>query len=209
MQWWGVWALLIVGVTIVAYGWLSDRVRAKREAAAIPDGGPQPAYITEVTPAEADLDPKRRAEIEGLLADAPQIDACLPDPSFVTDRPNAWAVLDRPVVLACSGRIELIRDLLPVVSKANAAQRPLVVLAAGFSTEVLRDLAANAATGTLRNLPLTVSEAELAKAAELTGSQVVPIADLHAGYLPDDTLGTATLWVSDAATSWVVAGEQG
>ena len=152
--WWGIVAVLAVGVAVVAYGWLSDRTATRRRERALaspPGGGPVPAYVT---------GPPR-------------------------SRP--------PAELDDAGRAAL-REALP-----DAA-----TVAAAFGPTLLRTLAANAAHRAFANLPVALDAAGREAVCAATGAAPVPAADLHAGYVPADALGTCRAWIADQNVSWIV-----
>lgn len=84
------------------------------------------------------------------------------------------------------------------------------MLVARTCTEpVLGTLRANAVTGRVAVLPISVSDTvTLRRAVALTGGLLVPALDLRSGYLPDAVWGTCARWTCDLTTSWVrLAGE--
>ncbi len=206
--WWGIAAILVVGVAVVAYGWLSDRRadRARREAlASPPSSGPVPAYLTLDAATHATVAPvlteaERRALPE-RLKDASAIAAGRPSDDFVTDPP--WTVLRSPAVLVCPAELSDIRDLIPAVTSLEP-HRSLVVAALSFDADLLTTLAVNFTQHALVALPITGDDDLLTQICDATRARRVPLADLHAGYLRADSLGTCGLWVSDARRSFVL-----
>lgn len=221
--WWGVVAVLVVGIAIVAYGWLSDRAETRRRIAEVaappkrdipgfvPDSRP-PEYLSElqalVRPDElppTDLDVDARHALTERLSAAPTFPAGWPSRHFVTDASTGWCVLKMPLVLVCLDPLATIRELLPALERARFTARSLVVVAPDVPSEVVATLRANMIQGKLTCLVLTLADPELRhEIATLTGGRSVPREDLQAGYLPDSALGTCATWVADEDDSWVL-----
>ena len=93
-----------------------------------PGANQEDAKSTDLTDAE-------RASITQQLAD-PQtvtVDAGYASRDFITDSSSAWAVLDRPAVLACGDAIESFRELISTLEKLILSKTPLVVVAPGIA----------------------------------------------------------------------------
>jgi hypothetical protein len=214
-QWWGVGAVFVLGAVIVVYGWLSDRMASKRRAAelreapqtSIPDL-PTPQYVVDLPVRDTELTNAERAEVAAKLATAEKLPGGFASADFTTDRPSQQMILDGPLILVAENALNDLRELLPAIRLAKAKDRPLVVAAPGFGQRLLEELAANAAMGTMRLGPVVMERTAQEALSTLAGAQLVPSADLHAGYLPAENLGECQLWASDAAHSWIVAGAQ-
>ncbi len=70
-------------------------------------------------------------------------------PYFVTDPETMEAVLERPFVLIHEGKIRAIADLLPLLERAAASGRPLLIVAEDVEGDVLATLVVNKLRGTL------------------------------------------------------------
>lgn len=220
---WGIVAVLVIGTAVVVYGWLSDRAAARREAEElhrpperdIPRFHPEevrPHYLSEleaVTRPEGVAPTTLAADARHLLTErvkgAPSFPAGWPNRGFITDRDTGWCVLDSPLVLVCAEPVTTMRELLPAVRLAKAADRPLVVVAPEVSGEVTGTLRANLIQATFAALPVELADPGLRRSlCSLTGGDLAGGQDLRAGYLPRASLGDCETWVSDEDTSWVL-----
>ena len=114
------------------------------------------------------------------------------------------AVMGTHVVALCGEPVLTVRELLPVVERAQRAGRPLVVAAPEFSTEVIDTLAANTVRGKEQCIPVVVTADQSAQITEHTLATALPHSDLQAGWVPEAALGTVETWVSDRNRSWMV-----
>lgn len=210
IAWWGIVAVLVVGVAVVAYGWLSDRRvtrQREQELAAAPGDGPVPAYVTGPPRSRpsTELDDRERDALRQQLRDAATVAAGRPADDFVTDPTTGWSVLRAPSVLVCADEVTDVRDLIAVIRRLEPDRPPLVVVAPAFGPTLLRTLAANAAHQAFVNLPIALDGAGRETVCAATGAEPIAPADLHAGYVPADALGTCQAWVADEHTSWIVS----
>ena len=83
--------------------------------------------------------------VEGLQFDRGYI-----SPYFVTDAEKMEAVLDDPLILLYDGKLNLMKDLLPVLEQAARAGQSLLVVAEEVEGEALATLVVNKIRGTLR-----------------------------------------------------------
>ncbi|MFT3860774.1 hypothetical protein [Micropruina sp.] len=223
MDWWGIGVILAVGITVVAFGYLDDRRKTRERDAAmaappqrdIPRFEPThstPEYLNELTArqrphklASTDLSELTRTDLKAAQASAASVAAGIATTSFVTDGPTGWAVATDPVVAVLSGRVDTVRELLPLLERAQCAKRPLVLAAPGFSPEVLDTLAANTVQGKQQCLPVVVNAEQAERLSALTLARPLSHSDLQAGWLPDEALGSIDTWLSDRTTSWLIA----
>jgi chaperonin GroEL len=83
--------------------------------------------------------------VEGLQFDRGYI-----SPYFVTDAEKMEAVLETPLVLLYDGKLNVMKDLLPVLEQAARAGQSLLVVAEDVEGEALATLVVNKIRGTLR-----------------------------------------------------------
>lgn len=222
MDWWGIAIILVAGTAVVVYGYLDDRRKTRERDAAmaappnrdIPRFEPTdepPQYLSELEarrrPAglpSSELTDQQRTTVKASLASAPSIKAGIPHDRFVTDAASGWAVASDPLVAVCADPVTTVRELLPLLEKAQAAGRALVVASPGFGAEVLDTLAANTVRGKEQCIPVTVTADQAAQITEHTLATAIPHSDLQAGWAPDESLGTVETWVSDRSRSWMV-----
>lgn len=222
--WWGIPAILVLGIALVAFGWWWDRRRRLRDAAAerrspdraIPgqDGeASDPAYTTADDLAAAAAERTRRPEPPDAAAllsrrdEAATLPGGTPDTVFLTLHRRGLAALVDPLVLVTDAAVESERALLPLLERAGATSRTLVVVAPEFSGGALGTLRANVVTGRVAVLPVELADPdEQRRAVALTGGRLVAGEDLLSGYLPEDAWGTCAGWVSDLDESWIITG---
>lgn len=215
--WWGIPVILVVGIAVVWFGWWYDRRRNQREANAVRkapdrslpgvDAGRTPAYVT-----EHDLTTLSSAEAltgdpHGFIArrtEAPSLPGGT-HPVFLEDAGAHLATLAAPLVLVTESTVTDDRLLLPLLRHAQQAARPVVLVANGFTPEVVGTLRANALTGRIASLPITLSDPrDLRRAVSLSGGRLVDADDLASGFLPEQVWGTCQGWVCDDEDSWVI-----
>jgi hypothetical protein len=224
----GIAVLIVVGLGVIVFGALWDRVRNKRRAAQMlappprvipqfhPDT-PAPQYLSELQarrpPQEpagmsADLTAVERSAIQAQLAAAETvtIKAGYASRDFVTDKATSWAVLDQPSILVCADPVESVRELLSVLDKTAARQLPLVVLAPQVAPDVLATLEVNVIQRKVRALVVTCGQPALGDVARASGAVAQDRTDRQSGYLPDDQLGHCERWVSTKSASHLIVG---
>ena len=223
MDWWGIAAILVIGIVVVVYGYIDDRRRTRERDAAMaappkrdiprfePDAEP-PRYLSELeartrpaglpSPELSDAD---RTALKRALGSAPSIGAGIANDRFVTDSPSGWAVADQPLVASFADPVDTVRELLPLLEKAQRNGRSLVLAAPRFSAEVLDTLAANTVQGKAHCLPVVVTADQSAQVTEHTLAEPLSHTDLQAGWVPDDHLGTVDRWVADRGHSWLLS----
>ncbi len=231
---WGIVAVLVIGIAVIAYGYADDRRRTRERNAAmqappkrdIPGFRPEapaPEYLSELTArrppdeaASANRPPTRptpaAAGLERLV-DALDPKAALPlgypDAGFATDSASRRAVLTNPLVLVAADPVETLRELLPVIERARAVDRPLVLVAPAIAAPVVDTLRANLVQRHFTSLPLVTDDAALrARIATATGANQISGDDLRAGYVPPDTFGTVPAWVATKDSSWMLDAAQ-
>jgi chaperonin GroEL len=83
--------------------------------------------------------------VEGL-----QFERGYKSPYFVTDNNTMSSVLVEPLLLLVDGRINQIKDLLPILESVSQQQKSLLVIAEDFGDEVLSTLVVNKMRGILK-----------------------------------------------------------
>lgn len=200
---WGIPVVVVVGVLLVVIGWWWDRRRALASGEALSDRS-----ITEEELSDAalplSLPDEDLSALLGARGAAATLPAGLADSAFLTHPGRGVAAVRDALVLVTDAHLDDDRLVLPLLEAARSRQRPLVLMAAGYSYRLLGTLRANAVTGRVTTLPLELADPGLQRrAASLCGGLVVPAADLRSGWLPDQVWGSAAGWVADAEDSWV------
>jgi chaperonin GroEL len=83
--------------------------------------------------------------VEGL-----QFERGYKSPYFVTDNNTMSSVLVEPLLLLVDGRINQVKDLLPILESVSQQQKSLLVIAEDFGDEVLSTLVVNKMRGILK-----------------------------------------------------------
>jgi chaperonin GroEL len=83
--------------------------------------------------------------VEGL-----QFDRGYKSPYFVTDNNTMSSILTEPLLLLVDGKINTVKDLLPILESVSQQQKSLLVIAEDFGDEVLSTLVVNKMRGILK-----------------------------------------------------------
>ena len=146
--------------------------------------------------------------VEGM-----QFDRGYTSPYFVTDAEKMEAVLDDPCILLTDRKLNVLKDLLPLLEQAAKAGRPLLLVAEDFEGEALATLIVNHMRGVLKNVAVKAPgfgdrrKAMLGDMAVLTGGQLV---SEELGNRLEDvplaSLGRARRVVVDKDTTTIIGG---
>jgi hypothetical protein len=214
------WRIIVgaaaLGALALTLALLSDRrSRRRRQQEALPPdrtvpglaAGAVPAYVSaeaaNTPPRDRPLPPIPAAERDTLrgAGTTPQLGSGWADLRFVTDQESGWAVLHDPLVIVVD-EVGSVRELLPLVEKAGALDRPLVVVAGEMEADALDTLAVNVVQQKRRALVVKHPASELRGVALELGVDVVDRSSLQAGWCPPATFAHVTVWVSSVSGSW-------
>jgi chaperonin GroEL len=112
--------------------------------------------------------------VEGM-----QFDRGYTSPYFITDAEKMEAVLEDPYVLLTDRKVNLLKDLIPLLEQVAKSGRPVLFVAEDFEGEALATLIVNQIRGVLKSLAVKAPgfgdrrKAMLADMAVLTGGQLV------------------------------------
>ncbi|MGE5582964.1 MAG: chaperonin GroEL [Bacillota bacterium] len=112
--------------------------------------------------------------VEGMQFDRGYI-----SPYMVTDSERMEAILDEPYILITDKKVNLIKDLLPILEKIIQRGKPLLLIAEDVEGEALATLVVNKLRGTLNVVAVKAPgfgdrrKAMLSDIAIVTGGQVV------------------------------------
>ena len=207
----GVVVALGVGVPLLLEAvWLDSRRRRQRDAelASAPvRGAPEvdavvPRYIS-----QHDIDAMAAPGVSGPAAGPPAGGVRLGfghlDEDFATGGGVAqWGDV---LVLMVADDVTAMREILVPLAGAST-DHPLVRVAGGFHPDVLAALKANRRATHMPVVAVQANAAELLQLQDVVGGQVLSGADLKSGWLPQDALGRARTWRSDARSITVVGG---
>jgi chaperonin GroEL len=125
------------------------------------------------------VEESRTTETQLEVVEGMQFDRGYLSPYFVTDAEKMEAVLEEPYVLLCDRRINILKDLIPLLEQIAKAGRPLLVVAEDIESEALATLVVNQVRGVLKSAAVKAPgfgdrrKAMLADMAVLTGGMVV------------------------------------
>jgi chaperonin GroEL len=146
--------------------------------------------------------------VEGL-----QFDRGYLSPYFVTDPGNMEAVLDNPFILISDRKLNILKDMLPLLEQVAKSGRPILFIAEEIEGEALATLIVNQIRGVLKSVAVKAPgfgdrrKAMLQDIATLTGGQL--ISEELGSKLEDVTLeqlGHATRVVVDKDNTTIVGG---
>ena len=211
----GLVALLVVGVTVIVFGAVADRVKNRRRAAAmlappersIPNlspNAPPPRYLSELQARRppAGAAPAGSAAPAAVLEAATKVPAGYASRDFVTA--DGQAVLDDPLVLVCADPVATVRELLPVLEQVLRAGRPLALVAPELAPEVIGTLEVNVIQRKVALVAVVADEPARTTIARVTGAEPVDRADRQSGYLTPAQLGHVAQWVSTRDATYLV-----
>ena len=216
MEWRIIVGAAALGALALMLAFLSDRrSRRRREQESLPPDRPVPGLVAAAAPtylsAEQANTPPPDAPDQALAAgeretlsaarSTPQLASGWADARFVTDQESGWAVLHDPLVVVVD-EVGSVRELLPLVEKAAAADRPLVVVTGGMDADILDTLAVNVVQRTRHALVVRHPPEDLRQAALDLGVDVVDRTSLQAGWCPPTFFSPVIVWVSSQSGSW-------
>jgi chaperonin GroEL len=146
--------------------------------------------------------------VEGL-----QFDRGYLSPYFVTDSNTMEAVLEEPYILLSDRKLNILKDMLPLLERVAKATRPILFVAEDIENEALATLIVNQIRGVLKSAAVKAPgfgdrrKAMLQDIAVLTGGQVI---SEELGIKLEDVrleqLGRATRVVVDKENTTIIGG---
>ncbi|MBP7610938.1 MAG: chaperonin GroEL [Steroidobacteraceae bacterium] len=146
--------------------------------------------------------------VEGM-----QFDRGYTSPYFITDPEQMEAVLDDPYVLLTDRKINLLKDLIPLLEQVAKSGRPILFVAEDFEGEALATLVVNQIRGVLKSVAVKAPgfgdrrKAILTDMSVLTGGELV---SEELGKRLEDvqlaSLGRAKRVVVDKDTTTIIGG---
>jgi len=146
--------------------------------------------------------------VEGM-----QFDRGYTSPYFVTDAEKMESVLEEPYVLLTDRKVNVLKDLIPLLEQVAKSGRPLLLVADDFEGEALATLIVNQIRGVLRCVAVKAPgfgdrrKSMLADMAALTGGELV---SEELGLKLEDVqltqLGRAKRVVVDKDTTTIIGG---
>ncbi len=112
--------------------------------------------------------------VEGL-----QFDRGYLSPYFVTDTSTMEAVLEDAYVLICDRKLNMLKDIIPLLEQVAKSARPILIIAEDIEGEALATLIVNQIRGVLKNAAVKAPgfgdrrKAMLQDIATLTGGQLI------------------------------------
>jgi hypothetical protein len=222
MDWRFVIGAAVLGALAITLAVLADRRsrRLRRQAAMPPDRtiprlaeDAVPVYVsgedanTPPPGADAVLSPEEHERLLSGSTSSSRLATGWADPRFVTHRSLGWAVLHDATVVVVDA-VGSVRELLPLVEKATAAGRPLVVITGSIAPDALDTLAVNVVQRHREAVVVTHPAENLRTAALDLGVDVLGRTSLQAGWAPPAMFAHVGDWVSSKDSSWyLVAAE--
>jgi chaperonin GroEL len=146
--------------------------------------------------------------VEGM-----QFDRGYLSPYFVTDAEKMEAILDDPYVLLCDRKINILKDLIPLLEQIAKSGAPLLVIADDIEGEALAMLVVNQLRGVLKSAAVRAPgfgdrrKAMLQDIAVLTGGIVISEdAGLTLEGVRVEQLGRAERIVIDKESTTIIGG---
>lgn len=219
MDWRIVIGAAVLGALAMTLAVLADRrSRRRREQASMPPDRIIPRLAEDAVPAyvsgeEANKPPPGAVEVlspdehERLLAasSSSHIASGWADPRFVTHPGLDWAVLHGAMVVVVEA-VGSVRELLPLVEKATAAAKPLVIVTGSIDPDALDTLAVNVLQRHRQAVVVRLPADDLRAAALDLGVDVVSRTSLQAGWAPPVMFAHVDDWVSSKGSSWHLSG---
>jgi chaperonin GroEL len=147
------------------------------------------------------------------ITEGMQFDKGFVSPHFVTDAEGGEAALDEPFILITTQKISAVEDLLPLLEKVVAANKPLLLIAEDVEGQALATLAVNSIRKTLKVCAVKAPgfgdrrKAMLQDIAVLTGGELVaPELGYKLDQIGIEVLGKARRVVVDKDTTTIVGG---
>ena len=113
------------------------------------------------------------------VVDGMQFDRGYMSPYFVTDPNSMEAVLEDPYVLVCDRKLNIIKDIIPLLEQVAKAGKPILFIAEEIEGEALATLIVNQMRGVLKSAAVKAPgygdrrKALLQDIATLTGGEVI------------------------------------
>lgn len=83
-----------------------------------------------------------------------QFERGLLDPTFVTNDVKGECVLENPYILISEQKVNMMRELVPILEKVASEERAILIIAEDFDSEVINNLKRNKLAGILRVCPV-------------------------------------------------------
>ena len=220
---WNIAKAAVLGALAITLAVLADRrSRRLRQQAALPPDRTIPRLAEDAVPmyvsgeeantprgADAAMSPEEHERLLSAATSSSRLASGWADPRFVTHRSLGWAVLHDAMVVVVDA-VGSVRELLPLVEKATAAGKPLVVVTGSIDPDALDTLAVNVVQRHREALVVTHPAEDLRAAALDLGVDVLGRTSLQAGWAPPTMFAHVGDWVSSKDSSWhlVVAEDQ-
>lgn len=190
-DWIGLVVALAVGVPLLLVAMWGDVRRFRRREGPIGETGVGYLTASEITAMPAPPAEARHDAEDGTLLPYGYAAAGFADADGRVQFTDAR-------ILVIQGSGVTMRELMVPLSR----HQPLVIVAEELDPELLDTLVANRRA--LRLAIVAVLAPGDAGIAELTGAGPLDVSDLKAGYVPEEALGCAATWVSDAEATRIL-----
>tara|TARA_B100000131_G_scaffold323086_1_gene379722 strand:- start:8192 stop:9781 length:1590 start_codon:yes stop_codon:yes gene_type:complete len=75
-------------------------------------------------------------------------------PGFINNQSSSMVDFDNPLIICYDGKIEQTGEIVPILESVSESGRPLLLIATGYSDEVVQTLLLNKARGSLMSCPI-------------------------------------------------------
>jgi chaperonin GroEL len=178
-----------MAVTVAALKEMSRKVSTRKEKAQVatisahndPEIGELVADAMEKVGGEGVITVEESKTTETVLevVEGMQFDRGYTSPYFITDPEKMEAVLEDPYVLLTDRKVNLLKDLIPLLEQVAKSGRPILFVAEDFEGEALATLIVNQIRGVLKSVAVKAPgfgdrrKAMLTDMSVLTGGQLV------------------------------------
>ena len=178
-----------MAVTVAALKEMSRKVSTRKEKAQVatisahndPEIGELVADAMEKVGGEGVITVEESKTTETVLevVEGMQFDRGYTSPYFITDPEKMEAVLEDPYVLLTDRKVNLLKDLIPLLEQVAKSGRPILFVAEDFEGEALATLIVNQIRGVLKSVAVKAPgfgdrrKAMLTDMSVLTGGQLI------------------------------------
>jgi chaperonin GroEL len=178
-----------MATTVAALKEMSRKVSTRKEKAQVatisahndPEIGELVAEAMEKVGGEGVITVEESKTTETVLevVEGMQFDRGYTSPYFITDPEKMEAVLEDPYVLLTDRKVNLLKDLIPLLEQVAKSGRPILFVAEDFEGEALATLIVNQIRGVLKSVAVKAPgfgdrrKAMLTDMSVLTGGQLV------------------------------------
>ena len=160
------------------------------------------------------VEESRSGETSLEVVEGMQFDRGYKSPYFVVDNNTMSVALSEPLLLLIDGRVNQVKDLLPILESVSQQQKSLLIIAEDFGDEVLSTLVVNKMRGILKTVAVKAPDFGdrrtliLEDIAAITGGTVVShTKGMRLDKFNKDWFGTARTATVNKDTTTIIDGK--